>query len=101
MEQRHDTADQVLCVVSDDYLKAPWSTLERNAVLWQAASSRPRFVLLGITQSSSDEAPFVAPSRRNHQEQAVLRSSSMRDKYALLMQPKSRPQSIRERNQSR
>jgi hypothetical protein len=33
MEQRHDSADHVLCVVSDDYLKAPYSTLERNAAL--------------------------------------------------------------------
>jgi hypothetical protein len=38
MEQRHDSADHVLCVVSDDYLKAPYSTLERNAALWQAGS---------------------------------------------------------------
>jgi hypothetical protein len=46
MEERHDAADHVLCVVSDDYLKAPYSTLERNAALWQAASKRPGFVLL-------------------------------------------------------
>jgi hypothetical protein len=45
MEQRYDAADHVLCVVSDDYLKAPYSTLERNAALWQAASKRPGFVL--------------------------------------------------------
>jgi hypothetical protein len=46
MEERHDAADHVLCVVSDDYLKAPYSTLERNAALWQAASKRPGFVVL-------------------------------------------------------
>src|SRR5262252_4048238 len=46
MEQRHDAANHVLCVVSDDYLKAPYSTLERHAALWQAASKRPGFVLL-------------------------------------------------------
>jgi TIR domain/AAA ATPase domain len=46
MEQRHDAADHVLCVISDDYLKAPYSTLERNAALWQAASKRPGFILL-------------------------------------------------------
>ncbi len=46
MESRHDAADHVLCVVSDDYLKAPYSTLERNAALWQAAARRPGFVLL-------------------------------------------------------
>src|SRR5215471_3032562 len=36
MEQHHDAADHVLCVASDDYLKAPYSTLERHAALWQA-----------------------------------------------------------------
>jgi hypothetical protein len=46
MEQRHDAADYVLCVISDDYLKAPYSTLERHAALWQATSKRPGFVLL-------------------------------------------------------
>jgi hypothetical protein len=51
MERRHDTADQVLCVVSDDYLKAPFSTLERNAALWRAATGRPGFVLLVAVKS--------------------------------------------------
>jgi tetratricopeptide (TPR) repeat protein len=50
MEQRHDAADHVLCVVSDDYLKAPYSTLERNAALWQAAANRPGFVLLVVVK---------------------------------------------------
>jgi tetratricopeptide (TPR) repeat protein len=45
MEQRHDAADHVLCVVSDEYLEAPYSTLERNAAIWQAAANRPGFVL--------------------------------------------------------
>jgi TIR domain len=46
MERHHDAADHVLCVVSDDYLQAPYSTLERHAALWRAASKRPGFVLL-------------------------------------------------------
>jgi tetratricopeptide (TPR) repeat protein len=45
MEQRHDAADHVLCVLSDEYLKAPYSTLERSAAIWQAAAKRPGFVL--------------------------------------------------------
>jgi hypothetical protein len=45
MEERHGAADHVLCVVSDAYLKAPYSTLERNAAIWQSASKRPGFVL--------------------------------------------------------
>jgi hypothetical protein len=28
MELRHNAADHVLCVISDDYLKAPYSTRE-------------------------------------------------------------------------
>jgi hypothetical protein len=50
MEQRHDAADHVLCVVSDDYLKAPYSTLERNAALWQAVAKRPGFVLFVVVK---------------------------------------------------
>jgi len=45
MEKRLDAADHVLCVISDEYLRAPFSTLERNAALWQAAGTRPGFVL--------------------------------------------------------
>jgi tetratricopeptide (TPR) repeat protein len=50
METRLDTADFVLCVVSDQYLKAPYSTLERHAALWQAASNRPGFVLFVVVK---------------------------------------------------
>jgi hypothetical protein len=60
MEQRHDAADHVLCVVSDDYLKAPYSTLERNAALWQAASKRPGFVLFVAVK------PFRLPTLSDH-----------------------------------
>src|SRR3984957_10820799 len=53
MEERHAAADHVLCVVSDDYLRAPYSTLERNAALWQAAKKWPGFVLLVAVKSCS------------------------------------------------
>jgi hypothetical protein len=45
MEQRHDTADHILCVVSEAYLKAPYSSLERRAAQWAAAKKRPNFAL--------------------------------------------------------
>jgi hypothetical protein len=56
VEQRHDAADYVLCVVSDDYLKPPYSTLERNAALWQAASktARLRFIPGGEVLAAAD-----------------------------------------------
>jgi hypothetical protein len=50
MEARHDAAEHVLCVVSDEYLKAPYSTLERNAALWQAAKNRSGFVLIVVVK---------------------------------------------------
>jgi hypothetical protein len=60
MEQRHEAADRVLCVVSDAYLRAPYSTLERNAALWQAAAKRPGFVLLVVVK------PCKLPTLSDH-----------------------------------
>jgi len=39
MEQRHEAADRVLCVVPNQYLKAPCSTLERDAALGRPPAS--------------------------------------------------------------
>src|SRR6266446_5647945 len=46
METRIDAAHHMLCVVSEEYLKAPYSTLERRAGLRHAAREQPGFVLL-------------------------------------------------------
>jgi hypothetical protein len=45
MEAQTDAADQVLCVVSEKYLKAPYSSWERGAAQWDAATSRSNLVL--------------------------------------------------------
>jgi tetratricopeptide (TPR) repeat protein len=47
MDTHHNAADYVLCVMSDDYLKASnsYSQLERGAAFWQAAGKRPGFAL--------------------------------------------------------
>jgi tetratricopeptide (TPR) repeat protein len=45
MERRTEASDHMLCVLSEDYLKAPYSTLERNSALWEAAARTPRFML--------------------------------------------------------
>jgi tetratricopeptide (TPR) repeat protein len=50
METRIDTAHHMLCVVSEEYLKAPYSTLERRAGLWHAACEQPGFVLLVVVK---------------------------------------------------
>jgi len=45
MEERHHGADHVLCVVSEKYLKAAYSSWERRAAQWAAAKDRPNFAL--------------------------------------------------------
>jgi hypothetical protein len=57
MEQYHDKASQVLCVVSEAYLKAPYSALERRAAQWAAITKRPNFVLPVFIQAC--EAPTL------------------------------------------
>ena len=66
MEQHHDAADHVLCVISDDYLKAPYSTLERHAALWQAAKKRASFVLLVVVK------PCKLPTLSDHLRRCEL-----------------------------
>jgi tetratricopeptide (TPR) repeat protein len=66
MEARHDAADHVLCVVSDDYLRAPYSTLERNAAAWKAATSRPGFVLMVLVK------PCRLPTLSDHMRRCEL-----------------------------
>lgn len=56
MEEYHDKAGHVLCVVSPAYLKAPYSALERRAAQWAAVTHRPNFVLPVFI------APSVAPT---------------------------------------
>ncbi len=46
MESRIDAAHHMLCVVAEEYLKAPYSTLKRRAGLWVAAKEQPGFALL-------------------------------------------------------
>jgi tetratricopeptide (TPR) repeat protein len=66
MEARHDAADHVLCIVSDEYLKAPYSTLERDAALWQAAKNRPGFVLFVVVK------PCRLPNLADHLRRCEL-----------------------------
>jgi hypothetical protein len=61
METRIDAAHHMLCVVSEEYLKAPYSTLERRAGLWHAAKAQPGFVLL--VQVKACRLPLVGKPR--------------------------------------
>jgi len=64
MEARFAASDQVLCVVSEEYLKAPYSTLERNAAVWRAATQqRPDAVLFVVVRTCA-LPPLIAHFRR-------------------------------------
>ena len=45
MEERHQAADHVLCVISAAYLVKSYSSWERRAAQWAAATDRPSFAL--------------------------------------------------------
>jgi hypothetical protein len=45
MEERHQAADHTLCVISAAYLIKPYSSWERRAAQWAAATDRPNFAL--------------------------------------------------------
>jgi tetratricopeptide (TPR) repeat protein len=64
MEQGLEAADYVLCVLSDQYLKAPYSVMERNAATWRAAGGkRPGSVLFVVVKPCTVPA-LIAPFRR-------------------------------------
>jgi TIR domain len=63
MEQRHQDADHILCVISKVYLAKPYSSWERQAAQWAAADKRPNFALPVFIEDC--EAPtLLAPLKR-------------------------------------
>jgi hypothetical protein len=89
MEARHDAADHVLCVVSDEYLKAPYSTLERNAALWQSAKNRTGFVLMVVVK------PCRLPTLVDHLRRCELYGASeetARTRFREFVQARAVPQ---------
>ena len=91
MEKRLDAADHVLCVISDEYLKAPFSTLERNAALWQAAGSRPGFVLFVAVK------PARLPALSDHIRRCELfgvDEETARIRFRQFLEKRAAPQTI-------
>jgi hypothetical protein len=63
-DAQHDTAAHVLCVISENYLNAPYSSWERHAAQWAAATDRPNFTAgLGTTLQGADAASTVQALR--------------------------------------
>jgi TIR domain len=63
MTARADAAAHVLCVVSEKYLKAPYSSLERTAAEWAAVTKRPNFALPVFVEPCEPPVLF-APLKR-------------------------------------
>src|SRR5271165_6274975 len=92
-EARHDAADHVLCVVSDDYLNETnfYSQLERRAALWQAAGKRPGFVLLVVVK------PCRLPTLSDHYRHCELfgvPEDAARLRFREFMQKREAPETI-------
>jgi TIR domain len=63
MEGRHHEANCVLCVVSNAYLKKPYSSLERRAAQWASLTDRPKF-LLPVFIEPCESPTLFAPLKR-------------------------------------
>ena len=67
MQDRHAAADHVLCVVSEAYLNAGYSTWEREAAEWRAVEEkRPGFVLYVMVE------PCALPGMSRHFKRCEL-----------------------------
>jgi hypothetical protein len=92
MQTHMDAVDHVLCVISDQYLKAPFSTLERNAALWQAADKRPGFVLLVAVR------PCTIPALSDHIRRCELfgvPEDAARIRFREFMSRREAPETVR------
>jgi hypothetical protein len=63
MDARQDAADNVLCVISDKYLKAAYSSWERRAAQWASVTDRPNFALPVFVEPCK-VPPLLAPLKR-------------------------------------
>jgi tetratricopeptide (TPR) repeat protein len=88
MEARTDAADHVLCVVSKKYLKAPYSSLERQAAEWAAVTGRPNFALPVFVEPC--EAPILSAPRKRCDLHGIAEDEA-RARLKAFLEPASRP----------
>jgi tetratricopeptide (TPR) repeat protein len=91
MDERHDKADQVLCVVSKRYLQQPYSALERHGAQWAAVSKRPNF-LLPVFVELCDAPSLFAPLKRC--DLHGLNEEEARVQLAEFLKPAAKPTSM-------
>jgi tetratricopeptide (TPR) repeat protein len=88
MEERHHDADHILCVVSEAYLKAPYSSWERRAAQWAATTTRPNFALPVFIEAC--EAPTLLASVKRCDLHG-LNEGEARARFAGFMKPAAKP----------
>jgi hypothetical protein len=88
MEQRHDAADHILCVISKAYLIKDYSSWERQAAQWAAASQRPNFALPVFVEECEASTP-LAPFR--HCKLYGLSEADARTTLAAYLAPAAKP----------
>jgi hypothetical protein len=65
MEERHQAADHILCIISTAYLIKPYSSWERRAAQWAAARDRPGFALPVFVEHCETKTLFSQVKRCN------------------------------------
>jgi hypothetical protein len=88
MEERHNKADHILCVISEAYLKKPYSSWERGAAQWAAATERPNFAL-PVFIEDCEASTLLAHLKRC--DLAGLSEDGARARLASFLLPAARP----------
>src|ERR1700757_4270076 len=90
MEECQDKADHTLCVISEAYLKQPYSNWERRAAEWAANSGRPNFVLPVFVQDCKPPTFFASYKRCDLWGVTEVEA---RARLTALLSPRTNPQS--------
>jgi TIR domain len=91
MTARADAAAHMLCVVSEKYLKAPYSSLERMAAEWAALKKWPNFALPVFVEPCEPPVLF-APLKRC--DLYGLSEDEARARLAAFLAPAARPAGV-------
>jgi TIR domain len=88
MEECHNKADHILCVISEIYLTKPYSSWERRAAQWAAATERPNFALPVFIEDC--KAPTLL-AQFMRCDLAGLSEDDARARLAVFLAPATRP----------
>ncbi len=90
MEDRHEQADHILCVISETYLTKPYSSWERRAAQWAAATDRPNFALPVFIENC--KAPtLLAQFKRCDLAGLIISEEEARARLAAFLAPAAKP----------